>query len=223
MSETGGAGFESFSGSPQGKEKAAEGQEQFSERYRKNQQAIKRIQQEEGKKKQQDDSLAHIIVAFLQQSGTSQSGYFILISRLIARNIPSDIILAILALVYHPAKQTIEDKLLALPAPKDAQAPGKQGLFSAKMKQSIDSWTNSIVLISVPEARRILLTAQEPDETPNPGLTQLFTIVLRDFLEKEHENLEFEKLQAFGKAFFLKLFETLRKHSEKELQLESGS
>ena len=109
----GGNNIESFSGAPQGSEKTQESQEKFSERYRQNQAAIKKGKKDEKKKHDQDESLAAIIVQFLHQTG--HTALFLLISRLVARNIPSDLILAIISLIYHPAAKVIQDKMLALP------------------------------------------------------------------------------------------------------------
>jgi len=215
----GGNNIESFSGAPQGSEKTQESQEKFSERYRQNQAAIKKGKKDEKKKHDQDESLAAIIVQFLHQTG--HTALFLLISRLVARNIPSDLILAIISLIYHPAAKVIQDKMLALPAVKENPTEEK-GLFSPEVKRQIDSWTNSIAAIARAEARRILQTAYEPDSAPNAGLIQLFALVLREFLEKEKaESIEITPLHHFGEAFFSKVFRDLEDIVGKEYLLKS--
>jgi len=202
--------FESFAGAPTGKETAGESQEKFSERYRQNQAAIKKIRRDEKKKKAQDDSLAAIISAFLQQK--SKSGFFILISRLVAKNVPSDLILAILALDYAPAAEKIDEKLRAMPPENLPAKAEKNGLFSPATKAEIDAWTNTIARICRAEAKKIWDTARDPDGAPSGGLTQLFAMTLRDFLDKNHgDDLSFENLKKFGNAFFQKVFSDLKK------------
>ncbi len=216
----GGDHFESFAGAPGGQEKAGESQEQFSERYRQNQAVIQQIRRDEAKKHAQDDSLAEIIVAFLRDPG--KSAFFLLISRLVARNIPSDLILAIISLIYAPASEKIEEKLLSLSAGNSLQKTEKSGPFSPEVKTQIDAWTNTIARICDAEARRILDTATEADGSPTTGLVQIFAMTLREYLEQKHDSeVPFENLQSFGSAFFQKVFSQLKKTVGEKLFLQS--
>lgn len=216
----GGNNFESFDGAPGGQEATRESQEKFSEQYRQNQAAIKKIRRDEAKKHAQDDSLATIIVAFLNDPG--KSAFFVLVSRLVARNIPSDLILALISLIHAPAAEKIDERLLALPPSKTLSDTGKESPFSPEVKAQIDSWTNTIARICNAEARRILDTASEADERPTTGLTQLFAVALRDYLEMKHDSeVPFENLKSFGDAFFQKVFVDLKKIAGEKLFLET--
>lgn len=214
--------FDTFSGSPAGKEKAQETDEQFSERYRQAQAAIKKIRQEEQRKQAQDNSLAGIIVKFLQDE--SRTPFFLLIARLVALNIPSDLILSILALIYAPAAEAIDAKLLhASEAQALIEKRDEHALFSRQEKDEIDAWTNGILRIARLEARKVLLTSRDIDETPNRGLVQLFALTLREFLEsREHADVQLESLTLFGEAFFKKVFADLEKLTGQEYLLEGA-
>jgi hypothetical protein len=149
MSE-GGQNFESFAGAQPGAEKAQETQEQFQERYRQAQATIKQIKKEESKKKKQDDSLAKVIVQFLGEE--NRTAYFLIISRLVAINIPSDFILSLLALIYKPAAEAIDHYIPESNTPSSSDAQQKStALFSPKEKEKIDFWMQGIMIITEAE------------------------------------------------------------------------
>ncbi len=83
---------ESFGGLTGGAEQVKETQEKFQEKQQKSQSQQQQDQKQEGKKKQDDNALASVIVQFLNEP--KNTSLFLLISRLIAKNIPSNIILA---------------------------------------------------------------------------------------------------------------------------------
>ena len=102
--------FELFTG-PAPSEKKEMSDEQFREEMRHSQQALKHLQQEEGQAKAHDNNLAVIIVQFLNQP--ENTDLFLLISRTVAQNIPSELIIAILALVDKKAQEEVEGLLAA--------------------------------------------------------------------------------------------------------------
>lgn len=219
----GGANFESFTGAPGGQEATKESQEKFQEQYRKQQAAAKKAKKEEGKKKQQDNSLASIILQFLGQTG--RTGLFILISRLVSRNIPSDVILAIIALVHAPAQLEIQEKILTLPAPPDEISRDENsGNSAGASKTYIDIWTKNIATVCYNNPRTILKSALDPGDIPTPGLTQLYATVLREYLENNtNAPVVLENLVHFADAFFKKIFIKLREMVGEEYILEGGN
>ncbi|QQS59869.1 hypothetical protein IPN35_03300 [Candidatus Peregrinibacteria bacterium] len=216
-----GFGFESL-GAQSAPEQSGESMEQFSERYHQTQAAIAQIRKEESQKRAHDTSLAHIITQFLHQKG--RTPFFLLIARLSARNIPSDLILSILALIFPPAAEAIGQKLNAeemhaLSAPSSE----KEHIFSPKEKKEIDFWTNAIAGIARKEPRRILRTAILPDASPVPELVQIFALILREFLEKNgQQNMPLDYFSAFGKVFFENIFSSLSSLVGKEHLLSEG-
>jgi hypothetical protein len=210
MSE-GSQNFESFSGAPGRKEKVTESFEQFSEQYRKTRAAIKQIKEIEDQKKQRDTSLAGIIVQFLQQK--DKTAFFLLLSRLTACNIPSDFLLALLALIFRPAFESVYEKVQKeVPQELDETMKTKNSLFHPEEKKQIDLWMKNIVHIAHKEQVSLLRTALDAKQEVNGGLVRLFAMVLRDFLESlSHENIRMESLEIFGKGFLEKVFQKIAK------------
>lgn len=217
----GGNNFESFAGAPTGQEAASESQEQFNERYRQAQAAIKQIKKEEKKKKVQDDSLAQIIVQFLQAK--NRTALFLLISRLVARNTPSDFILALIALVHSPAASAVEHKLLELPN-HPSEALVKTGTtFTPGQKQRIDAWTDSIIALSKKEADKILYTTIDVTGDIAPEAVQIFALVLREYLETLREDeVRMDNMTAFAQAFFAKFVEIMKQNKEEKFLLQES-
>ena len=217
----GGAGLESFAGAPGGQEMTKEQHEQFQEQYRQNQAAAKQVRAEEKKAKQQDDMLAGLISQFLKNG--NRGAHFLLIARLLAKNIPSDLILALISLIEPAAQIVIKEKLAQLPK-AETSSDKKGGIFPAKVKANIDLWTNGINAIAVHEARRLVKTAIEPDGNHNPGLTQLFTLVLREFLENYNvKDIPTKNINAFGDLFFQRVFAQLKKMTGDEYQIKANN
>lgn len=216
--------FDAFPGAAPGAEAARESQEQFAERYRQAQAAIKKIQQEEQRKKAQDTSLAGVISAFLQDP--KRTPFFLLIARLVAQNLPSDLILALIALIHKPAADEIDTKLLALPRGQSNAMTVKKApdaAFSPDEKNEIDAWTNGIMRIAKTEPQRVLGAAREPSGIADPELVGLFALVLREFLESRgHTEIEMENLTAFGMAFFGRVFDELDKLAGETFLLEEA-
>jgi hypothetical protein len=216
----GGANFESFMGAPQGAEKAQETQEQFQERQRQAAAAAQKAKAEEKKAKAQDDALARLISQFLKNG--KRSAHFLLLARLLARNIPSDFLLATIALIEPSIEEYITEKLEHLPPAKNLQK-SEGGVFPPAVKAAIDRWTNGISLIARSEARRLVQTALDSDDVPTSGLTQLFVLVLREYLEANHSDaIPAKNLRAFAELFWQKLFTDLKKLAGDEHRLSDG-
>jgi len=215
----GGGNLESFMGAPAGSEKAQESAEQFSEQQRRNAAAAAQQKRDEGAARAQDDVLGRLIVHWLQQS--ERQAHFLLISRLLAKNIPSDFLLAILVLIEPSVRDYITEKLQHLPAPKES-GKSSDGAFPPAVKTAIDQWTNGISLIARSEARRLQQAATEADGAPNAGLTQLFVLVLREYLEAQTITMPTDNIRAFGELFWGKLFGDLQKLAGGDFRLGEG-
>ncbi len=209
--------FELFGASPQGKEKTGESQEKFQERYRQAQSAIQQVKKEEKKKKQDDDLLADIVIQFLNEP--QHTKHFLLISRLVARNMPSDIIIAIIALIFEPARVHIEQKFgesnLKLEAPKEAN-------FSDSAKTAINSWLGGINNVATVEPHRILETGLDHEQKIYFGLVQFTTICLQEFLENQkNEEINFDNIQNFCSAFWQNLFTRIADQTENQTLIDN--
>ncbi|MBI5411778.1 hypothetical protein HZA43_01220 [Candidatus Peregrinibacteria bacterium] len=206
--------LESFNGGGPAREGHEQSFEQFQEEQRKTQQALAQLWKEEGKVKAQDDKLAKIIVRFLNDPANTH--LFLLIARVVAQNVPSEFIIAILSLIDEGAQVEIQN-FLAAPAEKNEaklefSPPPSQALalrsstnFSAlpaEDKVRIDQWIQKLQLVALKMPYRVLDTvAFKPrgaaERQISPAVWQFASIVLRDFLNKRHATIDFALLQDF--------------------------
>jgi len=205
--------LESFFGIPNGKEKTTESDEKFSERYHQSQAAAKKVKQEESKKKKKDNSLAKIIATFLNQKG--RSGYFLLISRLVAANLPSDFLLSILSPIFPQAAEKILQNLEQLPPGDYQKMTDKKSDLSPEIKLFLNSWTNDIFRIAASSAEKILQNGRDSEKKPIFGITELFAIVLQEYLEEKNvssqELQNFQNLRIISGGIFENMFIKLEK------------
>ncbi len=224
MSEFG--DLESFS-APQAKESSEQSDEQFGEQMRAAQAAAAQLKKEEGKARQNDDQLAKIIVQFLsQQSGTEM---FLLISRCVSQDIPSEIIIAILSLVDEAASKEIErivqemdSGLTMLP-----EQGGFEKLAEAE-KRRVEKWLMNIKTASFNKPHRTLDTILSRATDPHsgqavkilsPSFLQLSTFILRNFIAKNGLQEEYEVLKNFLQSIYVKMVAELETLVAEQKQL----
>ncbi|MCT4592431.1 MAG: hypothetical protein N4A36_03580 [Candidatus Gracilibacteria bacterium] len=200
------ADFEQFGAleSAQGQEKAGESQEQFRERQRQNQAAIAQIQQEEQQKKQDDNLLSFIIVKFLSQP--QRTGHFLLISKLVAKNIPSDLIIAIIALVYDAAGDHIHAKFSHI-----------EGLFDFDVKDNemgldnlglMNAWLLNIQRVASVERVKLFETGFDKEGKIDSNLVELCVVCAEELFMKNNIR---EDLRLKFSEFFVQLFTVISK------------
>lgn len=224
MSEFG--DFESFS-APQAKESSEQSDEQFGEQMRAAQAAAAQLKKEEGKARHNDDQLAKIIVQFLsKQTGTEM---FLLISRCVAQNIPSEIIIAILSLVDSAASKEIE--LIVQQMDRSLTMLPQQGGFEhlgEAEKRQIEKWLMNIKTASFNKPHKTLETiltkttdrhSGQSVKILSPPFLQLSTFILRDFLSKNGFQEEYEVLKNFVQSIYVKMVAELENLVVEQKQL----
>ncbi len=225
MADAGGD-FELFTG-PAPKEAGEGSDEQFSEEMKKTQQALAQLQKEEGKAKANDHKLASILVQFLSQP--ENTDLFLLVSRAVANNIPSELILAVISLIdkkaFEEVKVFLESSEKQSPSPESkalaiAENKNFQSL-SPDQKKEIDNWINKINEVSFKKPHRILesVVIKKHSENPSkidsvirqisPSLVQLSAFILRNYLTAQNTSFEFSQLQEFMQAVFVNLVKNL--------------
>lgn len=224
MSEQG--DFELFSG-PAPSEKQEMSDEQFREEMQRTQQALAQLYKEESKARANDNSLAAIIVQFLSQP--KNTDLFLLISRVVAQNIPSELIIAILALIDKRANDEISG-LLAAGHGKDvhnetALAIHQKADFeslSPHLKKAIDKWIQNISEVASKKPHRILETIIIPG--PNRGissvLVQFSAFILRRFLSHHEIEIAFENLHDFMQGMFVGIVKRLEELVKGQKQMK---
>lgn len=226
MSETG--DFELFS-APAAKETDEKADEAFREQMKQAQQAMQQLQKEEGKARANDDKLAQIIVQFLSRAGGTE--LFLLISRCVAQNIPSELIIAVLALVDVQASQEIVNILkeakitsgLVVPSSKDVQA------LSPLQKQAVDEWIRNINIAAAHKPHRTLDTVLIKSVVKNTGeivkeisppFVQLSAFIMRDYLAMQSTVMDFQILRDFLENIYFRMIQDLEAMMEGQRQLQ---
>lgn len=225
MSETG--DFELF-GAPAAKESSEAGDEQFREEMRQTQAAVKQLQKEEGKAKAQDNNLAGIIVQFLGQP--QNTDLFLLISRVVAQNVPSEFILALISLIDEAAHQEVTSYLTAgkLTNPIDATALAinPKTEFSSlppEHKGVIDAWVKQLNESALHKPHRMLETAiqRRPEPMLSEPLVQLGAFILRRYMEKYRVEYDFDHLRDFFQSVLLEIIKNAEGLLEGQKQIKA--
>lgn len=205
--------FELFTG-PAPAEQKEGGDEQFREEMRRTQQAIKDLKKEEGRAKASDDNLAKIIVQFLSQ--TQDTDLFLLISRAVAQNLPSELIIAVVSLIDEKALDETKAFLVT-----SGEKANEQGLvlhqkadfqsIGPEHKTAIDEWIRKIGQVAMRKPHRTLETMVIPGEKRelSPVLVQLATFILRNYLYRHKIMIDYEDLHAFMQNVFVEMLKNL--------------
>lgn len=226
--------FELFTG-PAPSEKKEMSDEQFRDEMKKTQQALAQLQKEEGKAKSNDYNLAAIIVQFLSQP--EYTDLFLLISRTVAQNIPSELIIAILSLVDKKAEEKVKGILEAgkteKPGPSKAEGAEEASLtihekadfksLSPEHKKAINNWVSNMSKVAAKKPHRTLesLVVPGPQRELSPMPIQLSAFILRNYLTDHQIDIEFENLHDFMQGVFVEIVKNLENLVKKQKKLES--
>ncbi len=219
--------FELFSG-PAPSEKKEMSDEKFQEEMKKTQKAMQDLKREEGKAKANDDNLAAIIVQFLGQP--ENTDLFLLISRTVAQNIPSELIIAVLSLIDKRSLEEVKGLLEG--------AKGKSGREGHEMivhqnanfeslsphhKKAIDKWIGNISEVAAKKPHRVLDTVviPGPERVLSPVLVQLSAFILRNFLLKHEITMEFQILRDFMQGVYVEIVKNLELLIKEQKRLSS--
>ena len=217
--------FELFTG-PAPSEKKEISDEKFREEMRRTQQAIKQLQKEEGKAKGYDFNLAAIILQFLSQP--QNTDLFLLISRTVAQNIPSELIIAILSLIDKKAQEEVKNFLEAGKAEKaeeKALVIHQKADFeslSPQHKKAIDTWISHMAQVASKKPHRALesMVIPGPERELSSVLIQLSAFILRRYLSNHKIDIEFQSLYDFMQKVFVEMVKNLETLVKEQKKLE---
>lgn len=227
MSEAG--DFELFS-APAPKEHDEKADEQFREQMRRAQKAMQQLQKEEGKARAHDDKLAQIIVQFLSQHGGG-ADFFLLISRCVAQDIPSELIIAVLSLIDREASEEIEnilreakkDSALMVPKYKDVHT------LNAAQKLAVDEWIKNISIAAAHKPHRTLDTlliksvarnSTEVIKEISPPFVQLSAFIMRSYLNMQETHVDIKILRDFMENVYFKMLQDIEEMTQGQKKLE---
>jgi hypothetical protein len=216
--------LEMFTG-PAPSEKKEMSDEQFSEEMRKTQQALAQLQKEEGQARGHDNNLAAIIVQFLSQP--ENTDLFLLISRTVAQNVPSELIIAILSLIDKKAQEEVKGFLAGGKGAEEvekAMVVHRQADFeslSPHHKKAIDKWIGNISKVAAKKPHRTLETIVIPGPQRELSMVviQLSAFILRNFLLKHDITVEFQSLRDFMQEVFVEIVKNLEELVKEQKQL----
>ena len=229
--------FELFTG-PAPKEEGEMSDEQFRDQMKQMQAALSQLQKEEGKAKANDFKLAQILINFLSQP--ENTDLFLLVSRTVAQNIPSELIMAIVSLIDKKASEEVKIYLQSVEGARPSVQGGALAVahqrefqsLSPEQKKEIDAWIYKINEVSFRKPHRILDSivvkrrSTDLSEVPHiireisPVLVQLSAFILRNYLVSKKVAFDIADLQDFMQAVFVQLVKDLEKLVQEQKQIK---
>jgi len=173
---------------------------------------LKAIQREEKKSKKRDDKVVQTIMKFL--SDDSHAKFFVLISRLVARDCPSIFILSILSLIDQDSAAVVEDfaqeHSLALPKANEGQFPVLSSTsLDAPSQAELVLWVTRMQLVLSVQAKEVLRRLMLDEGSLDGTVLQLSTFTFQEFFKSKHEGKSpaFEQLYPVAGAILQSVFE----------------
>jgi len=224
MSELGGL---ELSAPGEGEGGAKEGlSEEAKQRFAAAAAAMQQQRKQEKQAKKKDDQVARTIIQFLNDD--QHARFFILISKLVARNCPSIFILGILSLINDDCLKAMHEYF------EEHEEPNAHETVDASMSlidgkdleeetnRLLIDWITRLQMILAHDAERILSTLMLDDKHLDGSLLQLTTFVLQEFFEVETKReLPYEKAHPLTASILQTVFEPFL-HVAKKKALESG-
>ncbi len=194
---------EDIDGASGGAEITSEQLEQYRERAKKTAAQAKRDKQQEQKKKKQENVLSHIIIQFLNTP--KYSGFFILISKALAKNIPSDFLLALLSLIHKDSLAAVNakemQKIISIP---------QKSTFPKEVKIPMSHWTNLLASVASSEPHKVLETILDENWEIDKSLHQLMSLIIREFFVFKNFKTDFSNISIFSQVFLKNLSDQLQ-------------
>lgn len=182
--------------------------ERAAEERRQTAAAAKQQRKEEKKVKKRDTKLADIIKFFIQGQGDDKLA--ILLSRLLHRNTPPDILLAVLSLNYTDVIPVLEDYLederevIPDESPQDSQIEASATAlvqYGQELAQALSAWTRRVFThASFHPMKSIIALAHHHGVDHN--MTQLSAFMIQEYFKKAGQEVEFERIKDFSEHFW---------------------
>lgn len=178
--------------------------EQFKERARKTAAQAKKDKKTEGKRKDEEAVLVDVILQFLKNKKYAQ--FFLLLSRLLQKNVPSYFILAVLALIHKESASILDAKNIVI-----KKAPPQTTNFPPEISRPLSSWNTLIFSVASAQPHRVLETVLDQDWNIDPNLVQFFSLVLQEFFVFKKFETPTGNIYSFSQTFLQGLTLSLEK------------
>lgn len=185
-----------------------EAAERAAEERRQSAKAAKKQRKQEKKMKKRDDRLADIIREFINGAHRDDK-MALLLSRLLQRNTPAGILLAVMSLTNQEVLEVLEDYLkdeqdiIPDEGPPQAPAAENQSLveYGKELSLALSEWTRRIFLhASFHPMKSILALAHHHGVDHN--MIQLTAFVIRDFFQNSGQEVPYDNIREFSELFW---------------------
>ena len=216
MSEFGGAEIftpgEGGSGAPEALS------EQAKQRFAAAGAAMKAIQREEKKSKKRDARVAKTIIQFFNDDRYTH--FFVLISRLVARDCPSIFILAILSLIHEECLSVVTEYIKESTEGKEMPETQVAKSEHAETNALLVDWITRMQMVLSLDPQNILMTLMVDEKNIDGTVLQLTTFTLEEFFKSKAGGsriITFEKLHPLTASILQTVFEPFLDVVEKRL------
>lgn len=224
--------FETFGGVEQPGQIDQGSFEKFKERVKAASAQIKALKKGEQKVREKENKLIKILLKFVKNH--QKKDIMLLIARLLEQNIPPVFVLSLVLLGNEDVLKEAEEQHLlkageggssekevannkALAFIDDKQA------LPLELKIKIDEWMKNILTQGLEDPKRIIKTAYDDDGNIKLPLIQLSAFILRDFLEENKQEPEYEKLKEFSDFFIGGILKKIKEKAESMKELKEGN
>lgn len=183
--------------------------ERAAEEIRQTAAAAKQQRREEKKVKKRDHKLAEIIEGFINGSARDDR-LAILLSRLLQRNTPTNVILAVLSLNFPEVDEALENYLEAerdilpdMDAEEEQAEENNRALveYGKELSLALSSWTRKIFThASFHPMKTIIALAHH--HGVDHHMIQLSTFMIQKFFEESGQEVEFDRIRDFSNLFW---------------------
>lgn len=183
------------------------------------------LQKEEKRSKKRDARVARTIIQFLQDQRYAH--FFVLISRLVARDCPSIFILAILSLINEDCVKVVREYLQEMKLSdqqSDEDGADTQLVAGAELDSKVNTrlmeWITRMQLVLSLEAKPILMKLMVDEKNIDGTVLQLATFTLQEFFRSEgggRRDIPFENLQGLSVSILQAVFEPFMDAIDKKL------
>ena len=186
-----------------------EAAERAAEERRQSAQAAKKQRKEEKKAKKREDQLADIIRAYIQGARRDDK-MALLLSRLLQRNTPPSILLAVMSLtnkdVLEVLENYLEDEQDIIPddrPPESGAEVESQALvqYGKELSLALSEWTKRIFLHASFHPMKSILSLAHHHGVDN-NMIQLTTFTIRNFFQDSGQDIPYDNIRDFSELFW---------------------
>ena len=182
--------------------------EQAKQRFAAAGAAMKAIQREEKKSKKRDARVAKTIIQFLNDDRYTH--FFVLISRLVARDCPSIFILAILSLINEECLRVVTEYVKESTDGEDVPTTQMMKSENTETNALLVDWITRMQMVLSLDPHTILMTLMVDEKNIDGTVLQLTTFTLEEFFKSKAGGgrvIAFEKLHPLTASILQTVFE----------------